>query len=246
MRQVTKMIVHAFSYAIYKEIYGKFRERCAELRQIKIQNESASMLQFSYRLRMARYGATYAIRQLKENRNFLNMSNTWIQDLSENRGMKILRAFSTAASARNGFMKKLKNFPNFVDHFKVKAFKARKSLKRKRNFLSRIFQREKQIMLKFYQGKKKNKKLHQKLQNMKDHNMHKILDDYFWGVCYEYYKRQLQIFILLQTKYLRTSQINVENNRRFTVNKPLDLKSLSSSPDSPVNLGSENEAAGEE
>ena len=88
------------------------------------------------------------------------MSNTWIQDLSENRGMKILRAFSTAASARNGFMKKLKNFPNFVDHFKVKAFKARKSLKRKRNFLSRIFQREKQIMLKFYQGKKKNKKLH--------------------------------------------------------------------------------------
>ena len=79
---------------------------------------------------------------------------------------------------------------------------------------------------------------------MKDHNMHKILDDYFWGVCYEYYKCQLQIFILLQTKYLRTSQINIMNNRRFTVNKPLDLKSISSNQDE--NLGSDNEAEVEE
>ena len=42
------------------------------------------------------------------------------------------------------------------------------------------------------------------------------------------------------------------NNRRFTVNKPLDLKSLSSSqktnsnPESPKSLSSENEAEGEE
>ena len=62
MKQVTKMIVHAFSYAIYKEIYEKFRTRCAELRLIRIQNESAAMLQFSYRLRMARYGTTYELR----------------------------------------------------------------------------------------------------------------------------------------------------------------------------------------
>ena len=139
MQQVTKMIVHAFSYAIYKDINEKFRTRCAELRQIRIQNESAAMLQFSYRLRMNRYGTTYAIRQIKENRNFLNMSNTFINDITENRGMKLLRSFATASSARNGFMMKLRNFPNFVDHFKVKAFKARKSLKRKRNFLSKIF-----------------------------------------------------------------------------------------------------------
>ena len=67
------------------------------------------------------------------------MANTFTNDIIENRGMKILRAFATAASARNNFMTKLKNFPTFVDHFKVKAFKARKSLKRKRNFLSKIF-----------------------------------------------------------------------------------------------------------
>ena len=67
------------------------------------------------------------------------MSNTFINDITENRGMKLLRSFATASSARNSFMMKLRNFPNFVDHFKVKAFKARKSLKRKRNFLSKIF-----------------------------------------------------------------------------------------------------------
>lgn len=32
MRQVTKLIVHAFSYAIYKDIYEKYKERSAELR----------------------------------------------------------------------------------------------------------------------------------------------------------------------------------------------------------------------
>ena len=60
-------------------------------------------------------------------------------------------------------LQKLKKFPTFVDHFKVKAFKARKSLKRKRNFLTKIFERERHIMLKFYAGKKKYKKLHTKL-----------------------------------------------------------------------------------
>ena len=39
------------------------------------------------------------------------------------------------------------------------------------------------------------------------------MDDYFFGVCYAYYKRQMQIWILLQHKYLRTSQVNIDERR---------------------------------
>ena len=40
------------------------------------------------------------------------------------------------------------------------------------------------------------------------------MDDYFYGVCYQYYKRQMRVWILLQHKYLRTSAVNI-NDRRF-------------------------------
>ena len=68
-------------------------------------------------------------------------------------------------------------------------------------------------MLEFYQGKKKFKKTYQKLEKIKEHNVHKILDDYFYGVCYEYYKRQMHIWILLKHKYLRTSQVEIDDRR---------------------------------
>ncbi len=68
-------------------------------------------------------------------------------------------------------------------------------------------------MLVHYSGKKKLKKTLQKLQNMKAHNMEKILDDYFYGVCYEYYKRQMQIWILLSHKYLRSSSVGIDDRR---------------------------------
>lgn len=48
---------------------------------------------------------------------------------------------------------------------------------------------------------------------MKQHNLEKISNDYFFGVCYEYYKRQMQIWILLKHKYLRTSSVGIEDRR---------------------------------
>ena len=67
------------------------------------------------------------------------MASTFTYDIAEVRCEKLLYKFLIATSARNGLMTKIRNFPKFVDHFKIKAFKARKSLKRKRNFLSKIF-----------------------------------------------------------------------------------------------------------
>ena len=108
----------------------------------------------------------------------------------------------------------MRGLPQFVDKWGKKATKVRKMIKRRRRFLTRVFEREKRTMLVFYQGKKKFKKLHAKIGSIKQINLEKILDDYFW-VCYEFYKRQMQIWIILQYKYLRTN-ITVEiDDKRF-------------------------------
>lgn len=70
-------------------------------------------------------------------------------------------------------------------------------------------------MLQHYKGKKKFKKLLTKLQSIKKHNLEKIIDDYFYGVCYQYYKRQIQIWVILKYKYLK-KEIAVEiDDKRF-------------------------------
>lgn len=48
---------------------------------------------------------------------------------------------------------------------------------------------------------------------MKQHNLDKILDDYFYGVCYKFYQRQMHIWILLRHKYLRTASVGIEDRR---------------------------------
>jgi hypothetical protein len=83
----------------------------------------------------------------------------------------------------------------------------------KRKFLMSVFEREKRTMLVHYQGKKKFKKILTKLQNIKQHNLEKIVDDYFYRVCYEFYKRQMHIWILLRHKYLRNSAVNIDDRR---------------------------------
>ena len=70
--------------------------------------------------------------------------------------------------------------------------------KDRRQFLSEIFQRELDIMKEFYKGKKKSgKKTLAKLMCIKPHNLEKILDDYFYKICHAFYKRQMNIWILL-------------------------------------------------
>jgi len=68
-------------------------------------------------------------------------------------------------------------------------------------------------MMAHYKNKKKKKML-SKLEKIKPHNLEKILDDYFFKVCYSFYKRQMQIWILLRHKYLRTSSVQI-SERRF-------------------------------
>ena len=57
---------------------------------------------------------------------------------------------------------------------------------------------------------------------IKPHNLEKILDDYFFNVCSHFFKRQMQIWILLQHKYLRLSRVSILE-RRFLFK---DLKEI--------------------
>ena len=116
----------------------------------------------------------------------------------------------------------------FINYWFNKAREVRRMVKIKREFLTQIFQREHKIMLEFYQGKRKFKKTYQKLEKIKEHNVHKILDDYFYGVCYEYYKRQMHIWILLKHKYLRTSQVEIDDRRFLYQDLSSNLQAMSS------------------
>lgn len=152
-------------------------------------------------------------RQRQMIRDSITTEACFTKDLKMERASQIFAKFLVASSARSDLLESLQNYPGFVKYWQNKWIKVKKMLKRKRKFLSSIFEREKRIMLNFYQGKKKQKKVLQKLQNMKTHNIERIMDDYFYGVCYEFYKRQMHIWILLSHKYLRTSMVDIEDRR---------------------------------
>ena len=86
--------------------------------------------------------------------------------------------------------------------------------KTRREFLSEIFQRELEIMINFYKGKKKaGKKTLVKLMAIKPHNLEKTLDDYFHKIARAFFKRQMIIWILLKHKYLATSKVGIKERR---------------------------------
>ena len=89
--------------------------------------------------------------------------------------------------------------------------------KDRRQFLSEIFQRELEIMTNYYKSKKKaGKKTLVKLMSIKPHNLEKTLDDYFFKICHAFYKRQMNIWILLSHKYLCLAKVSIKK-RKFQV-----------------------------
>lgn len=55
---------------------------------------------------------------------------------------------------------------------------------------------------------KKYKTLLQKIKNIPGERIDMVLDEYFWKVCYEYYKREMRIWVLLSHKYLKSAKIS--------------------------------------
>ena len=77
-----------------------------------------------------------------------------------------------------------------MNDLKKKALKVIKMRETRREFLGEIFKRETELMINHYRTKKKTgKKTLAKLIAIKPHNMEKILDDYFFRVCYDFYTR---------------------------------------------------------
>ena len=85
---------------------------------------------------------------------------------------------------------KIRIWPMYKDRWQKKAQKVIRMRKLRREFLGQIFKREFELMVAYYQKKKKTgKKLLAKIMAIKPHNLEKILDDYFYQVCYNFYKR---------------------------------------------------------
>ena len=101
----------------------------------------------------------------------------------------------------------------------------------KRNMLDTYFIREVEIMIYYYKTvkgtkKKEAKKNAEKISKILDpnneamaYNMRVILSDYFKNVCYEFYKRQMYIWVLLRYKYLKTAKVKEEDRLNMISDK---------------------------
>ena len=133
---------------------------------------------------MQRYGIDQDSRTRMMAKQYFDFFALMTNDTAEKRGRKRILKFLRAVSARRDLQGHMRALPEFVDKWGKKATQVRKMIRRRRRFLTRIFEREKRTMLIHYQGKKKFKKILTKLQSIKELNMAKIMDAYFFGVCY--------------------------------------------------------------
>ena len=110
----------------------------------------------------------------------------------------------------------MRTFIPIVNYWRLKGKAVVDSLKEKRLFLNDIFNREAEIMINHYTSKgkgkspaaKKYKALLAKIKNIDQDKIDMVLDEYFWKVCYEFYKRQMRVWILLAHKYLKTAKVS--------------------------------------
>ena len=119
------------------------------------------------------------------------MSDNFTRDKRENAAKEIVKNFMVTWCGRLKFEEKIKNLPKYLYRWGQKAIRTNEMRKDRRKFLGEIFQREHEIMLHYYKGKKKpqSKKTSAKLMTIKPYNVEKILDDYFYKVCYAFFKR---------------------------------------------------------
>lgn len=213
---MTLFLKRVFLREFVGEIWLQYQERLEQLRIEKLENDSALMLQHNYRRMMARQSKTIDGRVRNLLRYSLLFQNSIYHDNSAVASVAIVQRFLQATATRSGLKRKLQSFPAYIDRWKQKAKRVRDSVHMRFAVLKGLFERELKIMVRYYgsKSKKQSKKTLLKLQNIKPHNMEKMISDYFWGVCYAFYKRQMQIWVLLRHKYLRTSAVEV-HERRF-------------------------------
>lgn len=53
-----------------------------------------------------------------------------------------------------------------------------------------------------------------KINDINGDKLNMVIDEYFWKVCYEFFKREMRVWILLSIKYLKISKVS-NKDRKF-------------------------------
>ena len=212
-RQMTKLLIMRTRHDNIVGLFHKFRARVEEIRMRKVSIMMAMKIKRQTKRILQKYGPTMYARQRHQMKDCIELSSCTVRDTFIKRAKTKVLKFLQASNARYCLQRSLRAYPRFVKYWRDKGVKVNKMVKTRREFLTQAVKRELRIMLQYYQGKKKFKKVMQKLEKIKEVNLNKILDDYFYGVCYEYYKRQMRIWVLLKHKYRRDSAVNVQDRR---------------------------------
>lgn len=75
----------------------------------------------------------------------------------------------------------------------------------RRKCLGELANREYNLMIEHFKSKKKvvAKKIMNKLENIRWQNLENLLDDYFEKVCYDFYRRQMLIWLHVRSRNLK-------------------------------------------
>ena len=128
------------------------------------------------------------------------LNDVFTRDIYKDSALEKVKEFLLTYCSILRFENGIRAMPEFNHKWGMKVLKVHQMRKRRREFLGEVFARETEIMSNHYSHKKKtasNKKILLKLAGIKPHNVKNILDDYFYKVCNEFFKRQMQIWILL-------------------------------------------------
>ena len=113
-------------------------------------DQMAVKLQNGFKRKMELYGKTPKQRQRLIIKQSINLQTTTTKRLQQERASNVLTKFLMATQARCKFQAHLRAWEPFVKYWRDKALTVRRMVIIKREFLSQIFERERNTMLKYY------------------------------------------------------------------------------------------------
>ena len=163
-----------------------------------------------------RSGKNFEVRLRRSVRNSICSMTPMIKKTLDRRAGSTIVDFLKSASPRLTLFTRLYFLaPKYIDSLGYRALYVKEMKMRRREFLGDLAQRELHLMLEYYKNKKKTtqKKIMNKLQAMKPRHLTSVLDDYFFKICFDFYRRQMHIYCILKNKYIKDGAINVTDSK---------------------------------
>jgi len=202
---MTLWLIHIFKRRMINRVWAAFSELVESKKFMMRQLIASLFCKKRFKDILRRKGWDISERYRRDVRSSLTIFTNCVRDRQEAKAREVMLSFLQDFCGKVRLMFAVNALPGYITKYRTLAIETWKMRQRRRQFLSHIFKREYSIMLDYFRAKKKpqSKRTAQKLLNMKPHNLEKIIEDFFYQVCYNFYKRQNMLHVLMRRKYLK-------------------------------------------